>query len=371
MVKTYFILFFIIFFYLNSFAETYYSSPNGKWCTEPDGTGKCVDAPNDRDDLIVNRETSIKGPYKLRGEVEILEGGKLIIIDGNTGNLEVFGELEVKKGGMLIVKKNLELRNKSEVEIEEGATVLVEGNFINTNNSDEIEIDGKLEVAGDFENGINSEIEGDGSISIAGTCSNKGSVFGVRNTCTGIRNLTLPVELLYFEAEVIEEGIELKWATSSEKNFDFFEVQRSKDALEFYPIGEPIQGVGNSISRNNYSSLDDSPLAGRSYYRLKATDFDGTVEYHNIIRVDFSDLHTFFKVYPNPTKGGNIKVSINADPLSNSSLKIYNIIGEEVFIGRFKKGLNEYSFNNPLDPGLYMVIIENGNFRKQMKLTVE
>ncbi|CAN5560314.1 hypothetical protein BH23BAC1_BH23BAC1_21840 [soil metagenome] len=371
MVKIYFFLFFLFIFYSQSFAEKYYSSPNGRWCTNPNGSGKCVDEPNDRDDLVITREVTIKGPFKLRGEVEIQNGGKLTITDGNTGNLEVFGELDVKKGGLLNVKKDLNFKNNSEVEIEEGATVLVEGDFINSNNSDKVEIDGKLEVAGNFNNGNNGKIEGDGKISIAGSCSNSGEVFGVDGTCAGIRNLTLPVELLFFEAEVQDEGILLRWATSSEKNFDFFNVERSADAREFYSIGASVQGAGNSTSRNNYSFLDDSPLSGRSYYRLKATDFDGTVEYHKIIRVDYSELQTFFKVYPNPSRGGNIKVSINADPLANSSIKIYNIIGEEVYIGNFRKGLNEYSFNNPLDPGLYMVVIENGNFRNQVKLTVE
>lgn len=369
--KIYFLLIFIFIFSIPSFAEQYYSSPNGRWCTEPNGTGKCVDAPDDKDDLVINREVSIKGPFRLRGKVEILSGGKLTITDGNTGDLEVSGELEVEKGGLLNVKKDLNFRNNSKVEIEKDATVLVEGDFSNANNSDKININGKLEIAGTFKNAKNGKIEGEGQIAITGSCSNDGSVFGVSGTCTGIRNLILPVELLFFEAEVKEEGIELRWATSSEKNFDFFNVERSVDALEFYPIGAPIQGAGNSTSRINYSFLDDNPLNGRSYYRLKATDFDGTVEYHKIVRVDYSDLQTFLKVFPNPSKGGNFKVSINAEPVANSSIKIYNIIGEEVYIGDFKKGLNEYSFSSPLDPGLYMVIIENGNFRKQMKLTVE
>lgn len=367
--KLYLVFFLLIFLNFDGFAEKYFSGPAGNWCTEPNGRGRCVNEPNERDELVVDREITLRGPFRTRGKIKIESGGELTISNGQTGSMEVSGVLEVERGGVLSVQRNLGFRNNSGIDIDEGGSVLVAGDFTNYNNSNDVKIDGKLEIGGDFANGNNGVIHGNGRIAVAGSCDNSGEVFGVDNTCAGISNLTLPVELLFFDAKIVGNAVHLSWATASEDNFDYFTVERSSNAKTFSAIGAPVKGSGNATHILNYTFIDEVPFSGRSYYRLKAVDFDGTIEYHPIATVNYTG-EMEYKVFPNPSGGSNVSINIGTSPSKNSLVKIYNIIGEEVFRARYLQGTNNYNFDRPLEKGLYIIIVEDGESKKQMKLTV-
>ncbi|MCC6254452.1 MAG: T9SS type A sorting domain-containing protein, partial [Ignavibacteriaceae bacterium] len=134
-----------------------------------------------------------------------------------------------------------------------------------------------------------------------------------------------------------------------------FEIQKSpsptpslrEGALEQFnwqPIGF-VNGNGTSTEINNYTFTDLNPLEGKSFYRLKQIDFDGTYEYSNIIEVDFS-LPIGFSLeqnYPNPFNPTttikysvpNVTLSpdksgINSVEGSRVQLKIYDVLGNEI-----------------------------------------
>lgn len=121
-----------------------------------------------------------------------------------------------------------------------------------------------------------------------------------------VGNNPLPVELISFEAKPVGAKVNITWKTASEKNNDFFIIERSADGITF----EAIQVVdskapnGNSLVLLEYNTKDMEPLNGQSYYRLKQTDFDGTSKYSSIVSVNFKKgSEVVFTVYPNPNKG--------------------------------------------------------------------
>lgn len=92
----------------------------------------------------------------------------------------------------------------------------------------------------------------------------------------------LPIELTKFEVVKKKENLNMiSWTTASEKNNDYFSVEKSPDAINFIEI-KKITGAGNSIQNVDYSILDDSPKNGINYYRLKQVDFNGQFKYSNI-----------------------------------------------------------------------------------------
>jgi hypothetical protein len=110
----------------------------------------------------------------------------------------------------------------------------------------------------------------------------------------------LPVELIRFTAEKNGGNISLNWATSSEINNAGFEVQRSADGVEFSAIGY-VKGNGTTQNLNSYSFIDETPLNGVNYYRLKQIDFNGTFEYSPVV----AEQHTpalIISAYPNPAR---------------------------------------------------------------------
>jgi len=110
----------------------------------------------------------------------------------------------------------------------------------------------------------------------------------------------LPIELLYFKASPVGQTIELEWATATEHNNAYFTVERSVDGRIFEDI-TTLPGAGNSQQMIVYSSQDDYPLDGISYYRLRQTDFDGASSFSGILSVHRTTDQGHISVFPVPS----------------------------------------------------------------------
>lgn len=93
----------------------------------------------------------------------------------------------------------------------------------------------------------------------------------------------LPVELSSFTGEDLPGKNVLNWTTSSEKDNDYFRIERSIDGQFWVPVGD-VKGVGNSASENQYRLVDENIEKNIVYYyRLKQFDFDGEMTTHDEI----------------------------------------------------------------------------------------
>lgn len=85
-------------------------------------------------------------------------------------------------------------------------------------------------------------------------------------------NNPLPVELVdYFS--VCENGNPvIKWSTASEVNSDYFQVEASKDGVEFRPLDHILSKGNSSI----FSEYQYNSNVNANYFRLLQYDYDGT-----------------------------------------------------------------------------------------------
>jgi hypothetical protein len=146
-------------------------------------------------------------------------------------------------------------------------------------------------------------------------------------------NSPLPVELVRFTAEAQEKNVALHWITASEKNSDYFEVQRSTNGETFAAIGK-VQGEGTTSSISNYLFTDRAPVAGLAYYRLRQVDLDGTESYSPVQAVEWKGGAAVASFYPNP--------SAEAITFTGTEgmlhYRIYNVKGQQVAIGEVASG---------------------------------
>lgn len=172
----------------------------------------------------------------------------------------------------------------------------------------------------------------------------------------------LPIELLSFTADAVNNSyVDVKWVTATEINNDFFTIEKSIDGFNFKNIAT-TKGAGNSTSVLNYSSLDDSPYKGVSYYRLKQTDFNGQFTYSNTVAVEFggSPNDFTFNVYPNPNDGENINLSISGNKSEEVLVVVYDVTGKKSFSKIIITQNNDtevYALDpsNKLSAGIYMI----------------
>lgn len=74
--------------------------------------------------------------------------------------------------------------------------------------------------------------------------------------------------------------IDLKWATSSEKNVSHFEIEKSTDGKNYSQVGI-VFAYGNTSEAMNYPFFDKNITAGQAgmiYYRIRAVDNNGKDE---------------------------------------------------------------------------------------------
>ncbi len=143
---------------------------------------------------------------------------------------------------------------------------------------------------------LERSIDGAGSWQVSDNSggASLGTTNNVAQTCT-----SLPIELLSFDAQLENKATHLTWETASERNNDFFAVERSPNGID-WDVLELIDGAGSSAELLSYETYDNYPLKVISYYRLKQTDFDGKARYSAIKSIsNTEDL----MVLPNPGNG--------------------------------------------------------------------
>ncbi len=146
----------------------------------------------------------------------------------------------------------------------------------------------------------------------------------------------LPVELLSFTGNANQSTIKLNWATASEDNNDYFELQRSIDAVNFITIGT-VYGAGNSYIKLNYDYVDKSPSRGTNYYRLMQVDYNGNTEYHETIAVNWNGTVKHLdsddiNIYPNPYTSGDLILDLRKLKSNTSiTLIIMDIDGRLIY----------------------------------------
>jgi hypothetical protein len=189
------------------------------------------------------------------------------------------------------------------------------------------------------------------------------------NATTLICPSLLPIELISFNTQALTHKIELSWVTVSEKDNAYFNIERSGDGVNFTSIFK-TDGAGNSSQIINYSAIDETPLNGISYYRLKQTDYDGEASYSDIKSVEFNLMDKLtMNIYPNPFSG---KTTFSASStLKQAVLTIYNLDGKKVKQIENISGQTCILDCENLSNGLYFInLLEDGKIVATDKLVI-
>lgn len=188
------------------------------------------------------------------------------------------------------------------------------------------------------------------------------NLFGdYRITTTNSVATPLPIDLLSFTASWVDSQVQLNWSTASEHNNDFFTVERTYNLEQFEKV-VTVKGNGTTKAKTSYTAVDDAPLPGKSYYRLKQTDFDGKVSFSEVREI-FNDLPTQIYLYPNPVTQGAVTFELRGGkPLTQLPITIHDITGRSVYSSNFgldNTGFIKTSIELPQIPaGIYIFVVD-------------
>ena len=166
-------------------------------------------------------------------------------------------------------------------------------------------------------------------------------------------NSPLPITLTDFYGIPVKGGVNLKWKTESEKDFDYFEVQRSNDGQEFQMIAKE-KGAGTTTTPRHYSYMDANPQS-KNYYRLRIVDLDGSSSFSKVIVVNVGERPAGVFVYPNPIVNRKFTVEfIDSDP-SEAHIVLFDLLGRNCWSEALKSSLQEVELPGSITPGIYFL----------------
>ncbi len=182
----------------------------------------------------------------------------------------------------------------------------------------------------------------------------------------------LPVEMLSFNASLEENNsVQLFWSSASEMNSDHFEVERSRDGVNFISVGV-VQGAGTSDVIHNYKFTDEDPFftgrtaGGEVFYRLKQFDYNGRYNYFGPVVVKPGSGNGVWQ-YPNPSNGNFYLSFDNSFAMNGKEMLIVvrDMLGREFYSKVFYKNNDEQII--AIDPscrlasGVYTVVATSDN----------
>ena len=199
------------------------------------------------------------------------------------------------------------------------------------------------------------------------------SAGGTGQVIVTVLSSALPVSLLYFRAKATQntEGntVILAWATASELNAQNFKIERSRD-LKTFELVATVKAAGNSKEQQEYSSTDQKPSFGTSYYRLTQIDFDGTPHFYTPVAVVIEDKALPFGMFPNPVN--NKVFNLKVESADEAQITLHNLLGNTVAIqtSKISETVVEVKPQSELAVGTYIVTVQGLAGKKGYKLVV-
>jgi len=249
-----------------------------------------------------------------------------------------------------------------------GTSIIIKGVLLMSGNASQLNLTANSSIAIYSGGKLTTNVTNNSQKVVIGTGpaewdSSDGNLSGPWIISNGSSNSTLPVELVSFSASCVEKGVAVDWQTLTEKNNDYFLVQRSEDAWEWKDLAT-IKGQGNSSVSHTYHYLDQgAKKTDIAYYRLQQTDIEGNWKLFPAVDVHCNPSFSgnSIKLYPNPA-GAEVFIQITSETADNTAVltctDAFNRVVFEMPMD-VQAGVNTMSCSLSIPKGLYLLSVRS------------
>jgi hypothetical protein len=175
--------------------------------------------------------------------------------------------------------------------------------------------------------------------------------------------IPLTLKLANFYATSLNCLAILNWTTFQEINTDFFSIEQSYDAVNFYFIAS-VKASGSS-TQNQYSISMSQP-SGLMYYRLKMINTDGSFLYSPVISsLNKCKVVEYMILFPNPVATHeNIYINFETVYKGKADYILFNSIGQRIMMQpiQVKDGRNQITIDlQNFSAATYFIIVLSDN----------
>ncbi|MGZ5134248.1 MAG: M64 family metallopeptidase [Flavitalea sp.] len=176
----------------------------------------------------------------------------------------------------------------------------------------------------------------------------------------------LPVHLKSFSGKVNNDAALLNWEIDSPDDLNIFELEKSKDGLDF----SMIASIAGQALKTNYNYTDQRIFSPYTYYRLKTIEKSGFSHYSSIIRLQKASDKFYYKVYQN-ADNHRYHLSMGLTNQEKVSFRVTDIQGKLILkkdFGKVEKQV-EYDFDlSGRSSGIYFMTLFVNNYSYTIQL---
>jgi len=182
----------------------------------------------------------------------------------------------------------------------------------------------------------------------------------------------LPATLISFKGTIQNNKANLAWTTTGEQNLIGYNVEESKDGLNFTQIGTVV--AKNISGMNFYSFNCNNIINGQYYYRLKMNNADGRNKYSNVIALK-NMFNNQVAIISNPVLDKVIRIQFNNVPAGKYEMGLLSVNGQLIQKQNINyTGLsttNNMNLVSSLSSGVYVIRITGNNLIQETKIIIE
>lgn len=178
-------------------------------------------------------------------------------------------------------------------------------------------------------------------------------------------DIALSVDLIEFDINQLECSNQISWKTSANNEIDFFEIERSKDGINF----QATKIVATS-SFNQYQ-IEDENTIDFAYYRLKTFYRDGGFQYSNILSIENECQQDkfFVNAFPNPAMEDELTIQF-ASSSAQVQISMMDANGKVIFNKQIdtQAGTNNLTIDiSDLVNGIYFIQLHGTQINEHLK----
>jgi hypothetical protein len=171
----------------------------------------------------------------------------------------------------------------------------------------------------------------------------------------------LPIRIGSFKANTEKNGIRVNWTAYNQGNTVRFEIERSTDGHRFNKVATlPVTTTEGDVK---YEWLDEQPVQGHNYYRIKEVYVSGSHEYSSSVYAIFDNRTNGISVFPNPLVNNQCNLEFKNMSAVKYFVNMINQSGQVVYKTTIAHDgtLRNHKLNIPavLSRGVYRLIITN------------
>jgi len=171
---------------------------------------------------------------------------------------------------------------------------------------------------------------------------------------------TLPVMFDSVRAIVKGDRVMIGWSNLTERDVNFYTIERSKDGTDFKPVLR-INPSNNLNAKAAYLITDTDPLTGTNYYRISVAITSGRTVNSRILKAQTGFSRPGFTVYPNPVLDEKINISLASVQKGKYLVQLTSTAGVQILqttLNLQADGITQQIDIPALKTGMYIISIK-------------